>query len=45
MIKKAKLKDKTRESKEDRVRDKDDQVTPRDDDRDRTLPEDQKHEG
>jgi hypothetical protein len=45
MSRKAKLEGKTRGSKEDRVRDKDDQATPRDDDRDRTLPEDQKHEG
>jgi hypothetical protein len=39
-----KPKDKNRESKKDRARDKDDQMTPRDDDRDRTLPDDQKHE-
>ena len=45
MSKKAKLKGKAQESKEDRAKDKDDQATPRDDDRDRTVPEDQKHEG
>jgi hypothetical protein len=37
-------KDKKRESKKNRARDKDDQATPRDDDRDRTVPDDQKHE-
>ena len=42
MTKKAKHKSK--KSKEERERDKDDRMTPRDDDRDRTLPEDQKHE-
>jgi hypothetical protein len=42
MTKKAKHKSK--ESKEERERDKDDRMTPRDDDGDRTLPEDQKHE-
>jgi hypothetical protein len=45
MTKKAKPKDKKRESKKDRARDKDDRATPRDDDRDRTVPDDQKHEG
>ena len=45
MTKKAKHKDKKQESKKDRARDKDDRATPRDDDRDRTVPDDQKHEG
>jgi hypothetical protein len=44
MTKKGKPKDKKRESKEDRAKDKDDQATPRDDGRDRTEPDDQKHE-
>jgi len=44
MTKKAKHKDKKQESKKDRARDKDDRATPRDDDRDRTVPDDQKHE-
>ena len=44
MTKKGKPKDKKRESKEDRAKDKDDQAAPRDDDRDRTVPDDQKHE-
>jgi hypothetical protein len=37
-----KLKHKNRESKKDRAKDKDDQATPRDDDRDSTVPDDQK---
>ncbi len=45
MTNKEKSGDKSRESKKDRARDKDDQGTPRDDDRDRTVPEDQKHAG
>jgi hypothetical protein len=45
MIKKAKPKDGNRESEKDRARDKDDHATPRDDDRDRTVPDDQKHAG
>jgi len=45
MTKERKSKDKNIESKKDRARDKDDKATPRDDDRDRTLPDDQKHEG
>jgi hypothetical protein len=44
MTKKAKHKDKKQESKKDRARDIDDRATPRDDDRERTVPDDQKHE-
>jgi hypothetical protein len=44
MSKKGKHKDKKQESKTDRAKDKDDRATPRDDDRDRTVPDDQKHE-
>jgi hypothetical protein len=39
-----KAKHKAKESKQNRDRDTDDRVTPRDDDRDRTVPDDQKHE-
>jgi hypothetical protein len=43
MTKKAKHK--AKDSKQDGGKDKDDRVTPRDDDRDRTvIPDDQKHE-
>jgi hypothetical protein len=44
MIKKGKQKDKKHQSKKDRAKDKDDRAPPRDDDRDRTVPDDQKHE-
>ena len=44
MTKKGKPKGTKRESKTDRAKDKDDGMTPRDDDRDRTVPDDQKHE-
>jgi low affinity Fe/Cu permease len=45
MTKQSKPKDRNRETEKDRARDKDDQATPRDDDRDRTVPDDQKHAG
>jgi hypothetical protein len=44
VAKKGKPEGKKRESKEDRAKDKDDRMTPRADDRDRTVPDDQKHE-
>jgi hypothetical protein len=44
MAKKGKPKGKKQEAKAGRAKDKDDRMTPTDDDRDRTVPDDQKHE-